>query len=307
MGRYPKNKPAENKPADLPCEASGERFRLWLEAVLFAAKQEIGAFVRDDQLRTPPAIINFLVGRTEVDEKSFRSYLSLVKSTAGNPRLLTAVKIARGLRDISPYANPLCMLYAVEEFRPHAWGVIGHLCAPGPTNEVMAIWPALCWIIDPLKTPQGEVGRVLMSDTFHALFDKAWDTWNAANSTSSFPVALRNLIDLSGKVPRDLMHTINDDSLKAWAEWVTRDPRSFGYGMRLLDGRAISAREVFEREIDRWDTQRMFNEQAVAANSIYLRTLTDEERIRLLSRANAILMSQESWRHLATFLDLTPH
>ena len=304
MGR-----PRKHQQLPLKSEASGNWFRWWLEEALTCAPGDLGALRWEQGSKPPPAIVDFLVERTNVDQRQLRGYLSCVKTGSNrldsktNPQINTAIEIARGIRDLSPYASPLCMMYNVTRFRPHAWGVIGHLCAPGPTAEIMKIWPAIRWMVDP-TTPKEKAHEILVDDTFNAAFDRAWGAWSEGNSTSGFPKALSDAIDHARNSPIETWG-LSDAPLEAWVGSVTRNSSLFGRGMRPLDGRSLCARELFEREIKRWELENVFNEDAILTNRMYILSLTDEEQWRLMSRVKAIFVSRDSWRQYASLFEST--
>jgi hypothetical protein len=296
----------QHKP--LQREASGNCFRYWLEDQLHDAPGVLGDIMWEAKGKPPTAIVDFLEERTNVDQRQLRKYLTSVKSasdhsrSAGNPKVETAVQIAQGIRDLSPYASPLMMLYRVDRFKPHAWGVIGTICAPGPTSAVMEIWPALRWMIQPKIDIQDDAFRILLDAGFNATFDRAWKEWNKSNSTARFPDALSRAIDHAREAPLE-MWDLTRPAIEDWADWVTRDPSAFGLGMRMLDGRSLSARDAFERAIEHWEKYKTFDGNAIMINRPYLIALMESEQQYLRSRVKAIFEANDHWRRFADHLD----
>lgn len=304
MGRARKN-----KKANLLNTAKGDWFRLWLEDILWHL--ETGPDLSDELKRGKPsgALIEFLETATGVEESSLRKYLTrkepgIIKADAkGNPTVETAIKIAKGLRAYSRRSSPLMVLFSVGEFSPHGWGVVGNLCEPGPTAEVLEIWPAIQWLVRPRSTLEDRALDVLRSDAFADLFDHAWQAWYPAENTTSFADDLRIAIEHARECRREprFWH-LSDHRLESWVEHVACAPTMYGRWMRLLDGRTLCAREVFEDEFEQWEKHQIIEPNTLVTHSLYLYDLLDDEREALTSRAREIFLSSDKLRRYADML-----
>ena len=252
MGRRAHAAQQSSQVNPLKIEASGDFFRRWLEGVLKTNPDTISLFgnIREESGKVSSAIVRYLVECTNIEDKQIRGYLGVKEASPvnaisiGNPRLDNAMTIAQAMRAKSPYAHPLCMLYTVPEFKPHAWGVIGKLCAPGPTQDVLAIWPAIRWVIAPNCTSQDVAFDIFGDAAFNAKFDKAWSDWSKSKNSSSFPEPLMGAIDHARTAPIQSLQ-LHDQSIAHWAEMVANTPARFGRRMKMLENRVLSARNAY--------------------------------------------------------------
>lgn len=255
-----------------------------------------------------PKLVRFLSAETDGDEKQIRTYLkrdepNKIKDLQGrNPSVETAIKIAKGLRAHSPRSNPLLVLFTVNEFRPHGWGVVGKICRPGPTQDVLALWPAIQWLILPKAELEKEALAILQSDQFSEVFDQAWSDWFPAEDTSGYPDSLRTAIEHARECRNPQYWDLTDSALEGWVNHVAENPEMFGRGMRQLSGRALCAREVFQHEFEHWEKYRIIEPHTLIRHSDYLYGLLDDEREALAARAKEIFQSTDDLRRYAEML-----
>jgi hypothetical protein len=303
LGRAPKHQKKK-----LLCTATGDWFRVWLEDILWNIEESSQGKLAFERGAPNAKLVRFLSAETDVDEKQIRTYLkreepNKIKDIKGrNPNVETAIKIAKGLRAHSPRSNPLLVLFTVSEFQPHGWGVVGKICRPGPTKEVLAIWPAIRWLILPKATLEEEALAILQSDHFAEVFDQAWRDWFPAESTSGYPDCLRVAIEHARECRNPKYWDLTDGRLEGWVDHVAESPEMFGRGMRQLDGRALCAREVFNDEFEHWDKHRIIEPNTLIRHSVYLYGLLDGEREALAMRAKEILQSSDEMRRYADML-----
>jgi len=288
---------------------SGDVFRLWLETVvrdMIESGELPGPMSRGNQTED---LIAQLSALSDVSERQLHRYLdreepSRVRFSGGeNPQFDQAVRMSKKLRKCSGFAHPLYMLNSIDEFMPHAWGVIGKLCLPGPTKAVRNFWPAIQWVIFPKLALKDRAFEILTSTDFNEAFDTAWEAWIDTESTDGFPDELVLAIEHAICCREVRYWKLAYDKVRGWAGQVAANPQHYGVGMRFLDLKVQGIRDDCVREMELFEEGYPVNVRHFLNFSQYSILLCGEEREAITRRAIQVLNSRDEWKDYVGWLD----
>ncbi|MDQ2664182.1 MAG: hypothetical protein M3Y18_09165, partial [Candidatus Eremiobacteraeota bacterium] len=246
---------------------------------------------------------------SETSERQLRRYLhrdnpSRIRITGGeNPQFDKAVRMSKALRKHSGFAHPLNLFAFIGEFKPHAWGAIGKMCAPGPSKAILKYWPAIQWIIYPKPALRDNALEILRSADFNECFDEAWVAWTKSETSEGFPDELRIGVEHAISCKEVRYWGLADDGIRRWADHVAENPQHYGRGMRFLDHKVQGIRDDFVRQLESVASESSLHLAGVRNFVEHAVLLSDEEREELTPRATLLLGSNDDWKEGIEWLE----